>query len=399
MVYLQSQQLSSVLFGVNTIINKGFANILDTLVIQSRHDMNLSVFAAETKACQGPVASLTVLWSCSPAPPTSQMDWGCPRSPSTSRNGRLPILMPSLHPQNWDLLFILKHFPNWPSPISPSTGCIPNPLLRCPPTIFHLSPLKSRKEVCSKNTTIFTPNMTSVIQPRPHLSLTYCLFLCLHLSMTLACLPYSCVPIFPTCMAPFLDFWWNSCFSLAWLCIHSLHNESKLTFCPRWHRSFLPLFSLHLSEVETWAQFHSKSWLSFLNINASSSPQWVCKNATSAHLPTASPLTVEGAEIPNSGTFCAPDQFIWIHLKYTSYLIIIVFLWAYPAPRRMGLQFFWTTDKNNSVQKLHGSCRRVSSPCRKAALGKGCLAGSGGFCISEPHHQMQASWKTNIPGL
>lgn len=137
MVYLQSQQLSSVLFGVNTIINKGFANILDTLVIQSRHDTNLSVFAAETKACQGPVTSLTVLRSCSPAPPASQMGWGCPRSPSTSRNERLPILMPSLHPQNWDLLFILKHFPNWPSPIGPSTDCIPNPLLRCPPTIFH----------------------------------------------------------------------------------------------------------------------------------------------------------------------------------------------------------------------------------------------------------------------
>lgn len=31
---------------------------------------------------------------------------------------------------------------------------------------------------------------------------------------------------------------------------------------------------------------------------------------------------------------------------------MIVFLWAYLAPRRMGLQPFWNTDKNNSVQKL-----------------------------------------------
>lgn len=51
---------------------------------------------------------------------------------------------------------------------------------------------------------------------------------------------------------------------------------------------------------------------------------------------------------------------------------MIILLWAYPAPRRMDLQLFWNADKNNSVQKLHGSCRSVK-PFQKNCPGQGVL--------------------------
>lgn len=88
MVYLQFQQLSSVLFWVNTIITKSFANILDILVIQNRHNMSLSAFAAETKSCQG----LVCLSGCALELLTC---------PSSLTNGlRLP--QESQHKQKWE---------------------------------------------------------------------------------------------------------------------------------------------------------------------------------------------------------------------------------------------------------------------------------------------------------
>lgn len=172
--------------------------------------MYLSVFAGVTKTCQGPIG----LSDCALELVT------CP--PSLTNGLRLP--QESQHKLKWEAshphaltpaselrpAFYLQTFSQTGqtfSQIRPSTACIPNPLLTCPSTIFQLSPLKSRKEVSSKKIIIFTSNMTLAKQPRPHLPLTYCLFLCFHLTMTLAGLSYSCVPLCPTCVASFLDFW------------------------------------------------------------------------------------------------------------------------------------------------------------------------------------------------
>lgn len=146
MVHLQFQQLSSVSFWVNTIINKGFANILDALVIQNRHDMYLSVFTAETKACQGPVG----LSDCDHWP-LQPRKWAevAPVVSAQAEMGGLPSSCPHPSFRTETCFLSLNIFPNWPSP-SPSTDCIPSPLLSCPSTIFQLSPLKPRKEVAAR---------------------------------------------------------------------------------------------------------------------------------------------------------------------------------------------------------------------------------------------------------
>lgn len=159
-------QLSSVLFWVSTIFSKGFANILDALAIQNRHDMHLPVFAAETKMGQSLVglpASILELFACSSilrsglrcdACTTSFSLPSCPSSPSTGSNRRLPTLTsppPGFRTETRFLSFYI--FPNWPCfwPfLSSATGWLPIPITQLLSTHFPVITSQTQETAATK---------------------------------------------------------------------------------------------------------------------------------------------------------------------------------------------------------------------------------------------------------
>lgn len=70
----------------------------------------------------------------------------------------------------------------------------PSPLLSCSPPFS--SYYQSNPGDSSHKKTIFSSNMMSAEQPRPHLCLAYHLFLCLHLTMALGRLSYTIMCLF-----------------------------------------------------------------------------------------------------------------------------------------------------------------------------------------------------------